>query len=1342
MAKPRKKVAHSQKAPAARSPRRREAKLEFEGITIEGGLLSPDWLTRAAQLSAGHQSEADYRVPKGLNLRDEIGRYWRIAQAHWAELQAGRSHGGDLQALSERFVPALLREAFGFGSLPACGPVTLDGRTHPIGFSALEGRVPVVVAAAGSGLDTLSPRFGDGGRRRSAFGLAQEFLNAAERALWGIACDGLTLRILRDNASLTRPAWIEASLERIFVEERYPDFAALWLLAHETRFGKPDQPVTECALEAWREAARAQGTAARGKLREGVESALLALGNGFLAHPDNGPLREALRTNALTTAGYFNELLRLVYRMIFLLTVEERGLLHPEGAPEGSRHLYEQAYGLKRLRERSVRRSAHDRHKDLWEALKLVFRGLATGESRLALPALAGIFASGQCPHLDLAMLSNAALLSAVFKLSWLRESGGLSRVNWRDMGPEELGSVYESLLELVPRVTQGGRAFEFATGDETKGNARKTTGSYYTPDSLVQVLLDTALEPVVAQTLAAHPANGVEALLKLSVVDPACGSGHFLLAAARRLAAHVARLQAHGTPSAAEYRRAVRQVVGRCIFGVDLNPLAVELCKVSLWMEAVEPGLPLGFLDSHIQQGNALLGTSPELMAQGIPEGAWNPLEGDERAIANALRARNRREATEQQQGMETLWSAPAGSESAQVTRAVLELETVPDSDAATLAQKESQWEAILVSEAYRHQRFVADAWCAAFVWPKRSGEVADAAPTNELWRQLRDGRGAAPAVTRETTEMLAGQYGFLHWHLAFPQVFAKGGFDVVLGNPPWEHVELKEEEWFSERSPTIANAPNAAARKRMIAALETDDPVLFRSFCDARRRFEAENQLARESGRFPLCARGRINTYALFAEHNRAVLGAKGRAGFIVPAGLVTDDGTKAFFNAASEAGLVSVFHFENEGRIFPEVHHAFRFLLLTLGQSARSDLLFFARSTSDLSLDERHFSLAPADFELLNPNTRTCPTFRSRRDADLNLTIYRRAGILWREGVEGGNPWDLRFMQGLFNMASDSELFRTEAQLVSDGATPHGNHYLVRGSRMLPLVEAKMVQHFDHRFGSYEGQTEAQANQGKLPEFDDLAHADPGQLTRPRYWVDQKEVEERLVDAWSRGWLLGWRDITGTEKRRTIIASLIPRIAVGHTTPLLFSDCSPTLIGALYANLCSFILDYAARQKVGGTHLTYGYLKQLPVLAPAAYEVSTPWEPRTLVRDWILKRVLELTYTAWDLESFARDVGYEGPPFRWDAGRRFLLRAELDAAFFHLYSLSREDTAYVLDTFPIVRKNDEKTYGEYRTQRVILERYDAMAEAVRTRAPYVTPLDPPPADPRVSHLSRSVA
>ena len=1341
-----------------RNIRAKEAQLGFEALAIEGSLLSPEWLSKIAQLAADSQTEADYLIPKGLNLRDEIGRYWRIAQAHWrgaSGVDARRNHS----AAAGWIVP-MLREAFGFGTLIAVEPITLKERTYPIGHSALGGRVPVVLAATGSGIDTLSPTFGDEGRRRSAFGLAQEYLNAAEGAVWGIATDGSTLRILRDNASLTRPAWIEADLARIFTEERYPDFAALWLLLHETRFGREGKPSNECALEAWREAGRKEGIRAREHLRKGVEEAISALGQGFLSHPDNQALRSALQDGSFSTRDYFSQLLRLVYRLIFLLTVEERNLLHPQQvsgdqsavsggdaqSASSTAHnspltIYAEGYSIRRLADRSVKRNAHDRFSDLWDSTKVVLRGLAVGEPRLGLPALAGIFARNQCPILDAERLENRALLLALFKLAWLRDNGALARVNWRDMGPEELGSVYESLLELVPQANVERRHFGFATGDETKGNARKTTGSYYTPDSLVQVLLDSALEPVIADTVAKNLGKPVEALLGLSIVDPACGSGHFLLAAARRLAAHVARHQANGTPSGAEYRHALRQVVGKCIYGVDLNPMAVELCKVSLWMEAVEPGMPLTFLNSHIQHGNALLGTTPELMTKGIPDAAWDPIEGDDRKVASALKKRNKQGGTGQR-SFDTLWTSPADTGAQQVTKAVNELEAASDADAAELAQKEARWEGILTSNEYRHQKFVADAWCAAFVWPKQSGPLAEVAPTNELWRQLRDGQGRPPELTRKTVEELALQYRFFHWHLQFPQVFAKGGFDVVLGNPPWERVKLQEQEFFAERSPEITNAVNASARKKLIAVLPAEQPQLWQDWCLASRKAEGESHTLRNSGRFPFCGKGDVNTYALFAEHNRAILGPAARAGFIVPTGIATDDTTKNLFATLVESNeLGSLFDFENLAPLFPSVDRRFKFSLVTLDRSGRTyaaRLCFYAKTLSELSDAGRVYSLEKSDFTLLNPNTRTCPTFRSRRDADLNLLIYRKAGIFSEDGIKPSNPWQIEVRTRLWHMAEDSDYFRTAQVLETDGWALHGNEYRRGSQTMTPLLEAKMLHHFHHRCGDYSDK-QADSQDTQLPIVPPERLLRPDYQPLPRYWVDGAEVVNRLVDFWSRRWLIGWRDVTNSTNERTVIASLLPRAAVGHKFPLIFPGTAPSLVACLYASLCSFALDYAARQKVGGSSLTLFALKQLPVLPPKAYDAATIWRSDTTLIDWILPRVLELTYTAWDLEPFARDVGFDGPPFRWNAERRFLLRCELDAAFFHLYGLNRDDTAYVMGTFPIVRKHDEKAHGEYRTKRVILEIYDALAESTRTGTPYHTRLDPVPASFRCVHKPR---
>ena len=920
---------------APRRSRPGETRIAFEALSIEGGLLGADWLGKVAQLQAVAQEPSDYRVPKGLHIRDEIARSWRIAQACFREMEAGRASGGDAHALAERFLEEFLRDALCFASLMREEPRTLDERGYPVRFFALGERVPVAVAPVGTGLDTPLPELGDDRRRRSAFGLLQEYLNASGAALWGVASDGLSLRIARDNASLTRPAWIEADLARIFTEDLYPDFAALWLLAHESRFGRADESPETCPLEVWREAGRQEGTRARDKLSDGFRQALRILGQGFLSHAANRNLRSALHAGELTKDTYFGQLLRLVYRLVFLLTVEERNLLHPRDASSAACRLYVEGYGLRRLRDRAARGSAHDHQSDLWEGVRIVFRSLAGGEPRLGLPALAGLFAPEECPDLDAAKLENRALLGALFHLAWLREPSGLVRVNWRDMGPDELGYVYEGLLELVPQITGDRRSFSFAGADESRGHARKTTGSYYTPDELVQLLLASALDPVIERTVDAHPEAADDALLELTIVDPACGSGHFLLAAARRLADRVARIRVGGTPTPHDYQHALRDVVRRCIYGVDMNPLAVEICKVSLWMESIDPGLPLTFLESHIRCGNSLIGTNRALMGDQVPDAAWAVLEGDDRKLTRLLKRRNREEIAGQR-GLPFEPRSKAGS----LQDAMRAVEQAPDTDAGALAEKQRRWQTLMASEAYQHEKLVADVWCAAFLWPKvEPGPVAEAAPTTATWLALRDREAPPPPFLVETTRRLAEEFGLFHWELAFPQVFARGGFDLVLGNPPWERVKLQEQEFFAKRESSIATARNAAERKNLIAALPATNPVLWKEWTGATRLAHGQGHFVRQSGRYPLCGTGDVNTYALFAEHNLRVLSPHGCAGFIVPSGIATDDTTKDYFQTIMRTrALRSMWEFENEGFFTAGKGHMLRFSLTTL--SGRSD------------------------------------------------------------------------------------------------------------------------------------------------------------------------------------------------------------------------------------------------------------------------------------------------------------------------------------------------------------------------------------------------------------------
>ena len=537
------------------------------------------------------------------------------------------------------------------------------------------------------------------------------------------------------------------------------------------------------------------------------------------------------------------------------------------------------------------------------------------------------------------------------------------------------------------------------------------------------------------------------------------------------------------------------------------------------------------------------------------------------------------------------------------------------------------------------------------------------------------------------------------------------------------------------------------------MITALaDSDNPAdraLYGAFQAELRMSAGWSQLLRESGRFRLTGRGDINTYAAFAETVRTVIAPCGRSGIIVPTGIATDATTSAFFgDLVATRSLLTVYDFENEDKIFPSVHNQFRFCLLAItGNHVHVDeirLAFRLRQVPQLA--DKLFTLSPEDIARLNPNTLTCPVFDAPRNAKIVMGIYRRIPVLWREQPEE-NPWGLSFLR-MLDMANDSGLFHTRDELEANGWIMTGNIFTRDGRRMLPLYEAKLIHHFDSRFSTYEGATQAQINKGTLPRLTTSQHADPLCVPMPRYWFqefdtrnEQKSkpskpvydlgVTSRLkIRHWDRGWMLGWRDICRPADERTLISVLSRgEAAYEGGTLLAFPSGGARAAVFLAGSFASFALDFIARRKVGGAHLKYFTMRQLPVLPPQASEEACSWDIGTTVGQWLAGRVLELTYTAWDLTPFARDLGDDGAPFRWDEERRFAMRAELDAAFFHLYGIERDDVDYIMETFPIVKRRDIERYGSFRTKELILQVYDAMAEAERTGRPYETILDPPP-------------
>ncbi|MGO8248981.1 Eco57I restriction-modification methylase domain-containing protein [Rhizobium johnstonii] len=1297
----------------------------WPSLSLEGNLVAPAMIAKIDQRQAPDQTPEDYAVRKGLQIREEIATAFRVGQSHF---DAFTKIEHPSAAATTRFISGLFKETFGYDDLTAA--------SAPMALSA-SGRVPIVVVPPQEQIDRRSQTLSTDRSRSPAFAL-QDYLNVSDDALWGIVTNGMQMRLMRDNASLTRPAYIEADLAQMFTNEDIASFAVLWLLIHRSRFGAADAPATDCALERWRDAGSKEGEAARDRLADQVQIALKLLGSGFLeANPD---LAAKLHSGEVNLTEWFNELLRLVYRLIFLMVAEDRNLLHPDKARPEARTLYADGYSMQSLRKQCYRAGTWDKHHDRYEGVKVVFRALTHGQPALALPALGGLFAEDRLPHLETASLRNRAFMEALYRLSWLADKNGMVPVNWRAMETEELGSVYESLLELQPQLGDDGKTLVFASeAAEQRGNQRKTTGSYYTPDSLVQALLDTALDPVLNKT-ESEADNPAKALLKLSVIDPACGSGHFLLAAARRIATRLARIRAEGTPSLADFRHALRDVARCCIYGVDRNPMAVELTKVALWIETVDPGLPLGFFDAQIRCGDALLGVFDlQVLQNGVPDAAYKPLTGDDKDTARYYLQANRA-ATSGQGGFDFGLGRASMPAMKPLALDFSGFRDLPEDSVEQIGAKAARFKELRKGQTFVRAKAAADLYVAAFLSPKVGGAPAGASErtvptTEELWMALNQGKMRQAMVEAPKAARNARAF---HWPLEFPDAMNRGGFDVVVGNPPWERVEVQEQEVFALSHPKIATAKNASQRKKMIEALKTDEPKAYRIWQEALRTAATEVNFLKESGRYPLGSPGKVNTYAVFANLFWSLGKQESFSALIIPTGLVSGYTYREFLTTLLvNKSLVSFYGFENEDLIFPHITNKVKFGILTMaGEKVEIEnpwLTANIRRPSEISDPEKRYTLDLAEIRAINPNTLSLPAFRWSKDAEVTAAIHAAAPVLIEKNGNHvtRNDWSLTF-KSMFNMATDSGHFIDSEEVEKLISERSASLAILRdGRRVYPLYEGKMFWLFDHRYGTYEGQTEQQSNKGVLPRVLEEQHRLPDYQIRPQYWVDAQLTDEMLGADSGKSWFFSWRDVGPSE--RTFVGTVVPRSAMGHASPYISTGLSSEDTLSLAAMLSTLVVDYAVRQK--SSRMTFFVVEQLPMIERAKIEEEPTWLGES-VRTWLNNRAIELFYTNWELEGLAHSIGMEIPPFHWDSSRRQILQAEIDAVALHLFNLDREKAEWVIDSFSVLRKYEERDYEEFQTKRLVLAAYDAMAEARAAGCVYVSPVSPPPADPSLCH------
>ena len=1179
------------------------------------------------------------------------------------------------------------------------------------------------------------------------------YLSTAEvesegRIRWGVLTNGGVWRLYDYRARPRATGYFEANLGEILESGDTDRLRTFYLLFRRNSFEAQEGATVSFLETALAEGRRYEQQVAQDLSAVVFERAFPRLIQVLAEHTQREPAE--LRGPALI----------LLYRLFFVLYAEDRGLL----PVNDSRY---EDYGLRKpVRDDIARRMAEGsalsaRATNYYDHLMTLGQLIDQGDAAIGLPPYnGGLFNDAAAPLLANVRLSDAAFAPIIHDLSHTETPEGRRFVNYRDMSVQQLGSIYERLLEREPVWNDNGNVVI-----RPNSYARKDSGSFFTPQELVDLIVDRTLKPLAEERLAAFAEKAAElaadprpraerytellnmdpaeAVLDLKVLDPAMGSGHFLVTAVDFLSDYIAEMVEHapGVPEwlDGEYvsplveRVAVirqdiaqraqaanwvmdqaqltdqaiirRMVLKRCIYGTDKNSLTVELAKVSLWLHSFTVGAPLSFLDHHLRCGDSLVGlrvmeATAELNRLG---GLFASL-----AIPEAEAATGGMELIEEMSDAdiaEVRQSATLFQEVEDTTadlRSLLDLLTGLRWLTAGMKQRERQvFEAQLVDtlaeqpdEAYR---LLARG---SFT----DGSLPESEFTN-LWNEARS---------------IAKREGFLHWEAAFPGVWhswqsahPQGGFDAVIGNPPWDRIKLQEVEWFATRAPELAHAPTAAARKDGVDQLRASGSPLASEFDAAKERAETLGQMVRASGHYPLLGGGDINLYSLFVERAMVLVKPDGIVGLLTPSGIYADKTAAKFFRSVSTGGRVGgLYDFENRKIFFKDIHASFKFCALIFGGEERrfdeTRCAFFLHDSKTIEDPDRCFTLAPADFNQVNPNTGTAPVFRTRRDAEITRRIYERHPVLVnRSGGGERRAWPVRY-HTMFHMTNDSHLFRTAAQLDDEGfyrVEGKGNRWQKGDELYLPLYEGKMVQAFDHRAASVVVNPKnlnrpAQPREATLGE-----HADTGWLPTPQFWVAASDC------GWDSGteWVLGFKEITAPTNARTFIAALFPTVGFGNKVPILKPQQENRNEWLLAANLNSMVFDFATRQKVQGQTLNLFIMEQLPVIAPDDYDRQFG---TTTTRDLVRDHVLRLTYTADDMAPFARDLDFDGPPFTWDEEERRHLHARLDALYFHLYGLSRDEADYVLSTFPIVQKEDEAEFGTYRTRNLILAYMSALA------------------------------
>ncbi|MBX7203667.1 MAG: N-6 DNA methylase, partial [Bacteroidia bacterium] len=784
--------------------------MNFPSIDIQGSILSTDLLAKIRSEQATFQQGKDFNPDlTNAKLKDEISLAWQEAKGQWTiyKSKLARLKEGETGTTETRnFWISPLLTNLGYNLTFNRQSEELNGKSFPIGYrdSSLD-NFPLYV---GGYHESLDKRPENKQLRVSPHAMVQEYLNYSEH-LYGMVTNGRQLRLLRDASRITRLSYVEFNLEKMMEEDLYSDFVILYRVLHASRMPKKIDSGAESIIEKYHQEGLEAGSTIRNKLGEAVKEAIKNLANGFINHPNNTALREAVTSGNFNADEYYRHQLRIIYRLLFLFVIEERNLVYADNkTPEAKRfnQIYFNYYSLLRLRKLAKKLLPPEagRHYDLWQGLISTFSLFEKKEigEKLGIMALQGdLFGyhaiSGNGYDLHQCYLSNAVLLNIIKSLSYFENDNGvLIAVNYGGLDVEEFGSVYEGLLELKLKIDPIPGSREYSV-DYDKSSERGKSGSHYTPEELVQPLIKHSLEYLIEdrikpyQQKKATKETTVQSLLNLKIADVACGSGHILLSAARRLSLEIARVQTEEEqPNPVAIRKAMKDVVRNCIYGVDKNPLAVELCKIALWLEAYNPGEPLNFLDHHIKCGDAIVGLAHRSeLENGIADEAYKTLPGDDKDIAKTWRDKNIKERKERAAKALQLKAEFEKSTENSVQEAMAEYKTfsqLPETTPEEIERKAKAYQKFIDGKGFTFLKAMADTQVAQFFIPKTEANK-DNLMTDADYRLILSGYKGWQLPKTAKAKAVAHEQRFFHWFIEFPEVFSEGGFDCILGNPPY---------------------------------------------------------------------------------------------------------------------------------------------------------------------------------------------------------------------------------------------------------------------------------------------------------------------------------------------------------------------------------------------------------------------------------------------------------------------------------------------------------------------------------------------------------------------------